>query len=106
MCLYNYGLINKSPLRLPFSKGGTGGGDAKSLSLNKLWALNPPLKKGEIGGFALRRLGKIPPPPLYKGGNAIYGQALRNIEVLFKKADTTLSRKRTERNPGIPPKSF
>jgi len=26
------------------------------------------LKKGEIGGFALRRLGEIPPPPFTKGG--------------------------------------
>jgi hypothetical protein len=34
------------------------------------------LKKGDIGGFALARFGKIPPTPLYKGGNIIYGQAL------------------------------
>jgi len=33
------------------------------------------LKKGDIGGFALARFGKIPPTPLYKGGNIIYGQA-------------------------------
>jgi hypothetical protein len=34
------------------------------------------LKKGDIGGFALARIGKIPPTPLYKGGNIIYGQVL------------------------------
>ena len=40
----------------------------KSLSLNNLLLLNPPLKKGEIGGFAVGRLGKIPPhPPLQRG---------------------------------------
>jgi hypothetical protein len=49
----------------------------KSLSLNKLLTLDPPLKKGDIGGFALARLGEIPPTPLYKWGNIIYGQALR-----------------------------
>jgi len=48
----------------------------KSLSLNRLLPLNPPLKKGDIGGFALARFGKIPPTPLYKAGNIIYGQAL------------------------------
>ena len=35
--------------------------------------LNPPLKKEYIGGFALARFGKIPPPPLrlcHKGENA------------------------------------
>jgi len=41
---------------------------SKSLSLNKLWGLNPPLKKGEIGGFALRSLGEIPPAPLLQRG--------------------------------------
>jgi hypothetical protein len=51
--------------------------NTKSLSLNKLLRLNPPLKKGDIGGFALARLGEIPPTPLYKGGNIIYGQALK-----------------------------
>jgi len=31
-------------------------------------SINPPLKKGEIGGFALGRFGKIPPhPPLQRG---------------------------------------
>jgi hypothetical protein len=41
----------------------------KSLSLNKSSHLNPPLKKGDRGGFALGRLGKIPPhPPLQRGG--------------------------------------
>ena len=41
----------------------------KSLSLNTFSLLNPPLKKGEIGGFALIRLAEIPPrPPLQKGG--------------------------------------
>jgi hypothetical protein len=40
----------------------------KSLSLNMLLSLNPPLKKGDGGGFALARFAKIPPPPLYKGG--------------------------------------
>jgi hypothetical protein len=48
----------------------------KSLSLNKLLPLIPPLKKGDIGGFALARFGKISPTPLYKGGNIVYGQAL------------------------------
>jgi hypothetical protein len=52
----------------------------KNLSLNKLPSLNPPLEKGDIGGFALARFGKIPPTPLYKGGNIIYGQALRFFE--------------------------
>jgi hypothetical protein len=50
--------------------------NTKSLSLNKLLRLNPPLKKGDLGGFGLARLGEIPPTPLYKGGNIIYGQAL------------------------------
>ena len=40
----------------------------KSLSLNKLLSLNPPLKKGDKGGFDLARLGKIPPTPFAKGG--------------------------------------
>src|SRR3972149_1489013 len=36
--------------------------------LNNSWLSNPPLKKGELGGFALGRLGKIPPhPPLVYG---------------------------------------
>jgi hypothetical protein len=48
----------------------------KSLSLNKLLPLNPPLEKGDKGGFALARFGEIPPSPLYKGGNIISGQAL------------------------------
>jgi hypothetical protein len=40
----------------------------KSLSLNKFSLLNPPLKKGDIGGFALGCLEKIPPhPPLQRG---------------------------------------
>jgi hypothetical protein len=56
---------------------------SKSLSLNNLLRLNPPLKKGEIGGFALARLGEIPPTPLYKGGNIIYGQALSLITTLI-----------------------
>ncbi len=47
-----------------------------SLSLNKLLGSSPPLKKGEIGGFPLDHLGKIPPTPLCKGGNIIYGQVL------------------------------
>ena len=34
----------------------------------KFSLLNPPLKKGDIGGFALGRLEKIPPhPPLQRG---------------------------------------
>jgi hypothetical protein len=42
---------------------------AKSLSSNKFSLLNPPLKKGEIGGFALIRVAEIPPcPPLQRGG--------------------------------------
>jgi hypothetical protein len=40
----------------------------KSLSLNKLLRLNPPLKKGDIGGFVLDHFGKSPQPPLCKGG--------------------------------------
>jgi hypothetical protein len=43
---------------------------------------NPPLKKGDIGGFVLDRFGKIPPTPLYKGGNIIYGQALNKSDEL------------------------
>jgi hypothetical protein len=40
----------------------------ESLSLDKLSFLNPPLKKGDIGGFALGCRGKIPPhPPLQRG---------------------------------------
>jgi hypothetical protein len=35
------------------------------------------LKKGDVGGFALVRLGEMPPTPLYKEGNIIYGQAPR-----------------------------
>jgi hypothetical protein len=41
--------------------------------------LNPSLKKGDIGGFALDRFEKIPPTPLCKGGKNIYGQVL-NIQ--------------------------
>jgi len=57
------------------------GYNIKSLSLNKLLLLNPPLKKGDIGGFALDRCGKIPPTPLCKGGNIICGQALNISEI-------------------------
>ena len=32
---------------------------------------------GDIEGFALDYFGKIPPTPLCKGGNIIYGQALK-----------------------------
>jgi len=40
----------------------------ESSSLNKLLRKSP-FEKGEIGGFALDHLGKIPPkPPLAKGG--------------------------------------
>ena len=40
----------------------------RSISI-QLPFLNPPLKKGDIGGFALGRRGEIPPPPpLKKGG--------------------------------------
>ena len=49
----------------------------KSLSLNKFLGLNPPLKKGDLGGFALDHFGKIPPTPLCKGGKIICGQALK-----------------------------
>src|SRR3990172_3216945 len=42
----------------------------KSLSSNNLSFVNPPLKKGEIGGFALGRLGKIPPHPPLEGGES------------------------------------
>ena len=43
---------------------------SKSLSLNKLFLFNPPLKKGDIGGFASGCLEKIPPhPPLQRGEN-------------------------------------
>ncbi len=38
------------------------------LILNKRFLLNPPLKKGDIGGFALERFGEIPQPPFTKGG--------------------------------------
>jgi hypothetical protein len=45
------------------------GGMNKSLSLNKRFLLNPPLKKGDIGGFTSGWLEKIPPtPPFAKGG--------------------------------------
>jgi electron transfer flavoprotein alpha subunit len=40
----------------------------KSLSLNKCSLLNPPLKKGDIGGFAFGASGKSPLTPLYKRG--------------------------------------
>jgi len=54
------------------------------------------LKKEDIGGFALARFGKIPPTPLYKGGNIIYGQALIETrifahEVLRQKTALSLS---------------
>jgi hypothetical protein len=43
--------------------------EIKSLSLNKRFLLNPPLKKGDIGGFTSGCLEKIPPhPPFAKGG--------------------------------------
>jgi hypothetical protein len=50
-------------------------------SLNKFLRLSPPLKKGEIGGFPLDHLGKIPPTPLCKEGNIIYGQVLNEIRI-------------------------
>jgi hypothetical protein len=51
--------------------------DIKSLSLNTFSLLNPPLKKGEIGGFALMRLAEIPPlPPLYKRGEILFTDKL------------------------------
>ena len=38
--------------------------------------LNPPLEKGDIGGFDLPRFWENPPhPPFTKGGIIIYGQA-------------------------------
>ena len=40
-----------------------------SLSLNRFLRLNPPLKKGEIGGFDSGTSQKSPQPPFYKGGN-------------------------------------
>jgi hypothetical protein len=44
------------------------------------------LEKGKIGGFALSRLGEIPPsPPFYKGGNAIYGQLLLILRKGYQK---------------------
>jgi len=55
----------------------------KGLCLIKLQPLNSPLKKGAMGGFALARVGKGPPTPLYKGGNMIYGQALNFWETSF-----------------------
>src|SRR3970282_2582128 len=74
----------------------------KSLSLHSLWLLNPPLKKGEIGGFALGRLGKIPPhPPLQRGGNTIYGYALRPPSDLVQNSGNTFAivpRVRSSRN--------
>jgi len=48
----------------------------KSLSLNTFSLLNPPLKKGEIGGFALIRLAEIPPAPLYKRGEILFPDKL------------------------------
>jgi hypothetical protein len=45
----------------------------RSLSLNKLFLFNPPLKKGDVGGFAPGALKKSPLTPLYKGGKIIYG---------------------------------
>jgi hypothetical protein len=38
------------------------------------------LKKGKIGGFVLARFGKIPPTPLFKGENIIYGQGPKNLK--------------------------
>jgi hypothetical protein len=61
---------------------------AKSLSLNKILLFNPPLKKGDIGGFALDRFGKIPPTPLYKGGNIIHGQALKQKQNSWLSAES------------------
>jgi hypothetical protein len=49
----------------------------QSLSRNRSLCLNPPLKKGDIGGFASDCFGKIPPTPLFKRGHIIYGQVLR-----------------------------
>jgi hypothetical protein len=34
-----------------------------SLSLNRLFLLNPPLEKGDIGGFSSGCLERIPPHP-------------------------------------------
>jgi hypothetical protein len=50
--------------------------DIKSLSLNKFSPSNPPLKKGEIGGFALTRLAEIPPAPLYERGEILFTDKL------------------------------
>jgi hypothetical protein len=48
-----------------------------------LFLLNPPLKKGETGGFASGRLGKIPPsppfPPFPKGGLPL-AEKLRKVD--------------------------
>ncbi len=44
----------------------------KSLSLNTFSFLNPPLKRGKIGGFALIRLAEIPPAPFYKRGEILF----------------------------------
>jgi hypothetical protein len=55
----------------PFGKGGIRG----ILRIVGV-VLNPPLKKGDIGGFAFEGLRKFPLTPHYKGGNTIYGQAL------------------------------
>jgi hypothetical protein len=46
------------------------------------------LKKGDLGGVALARFGKIPPTPLNKGGNIIYGQALRQTSKRIAGEDT------------------
>ena len=48
----------------------------KSLSLNKFSPSNPPLKKGEIGGFALTGLAEIPPAPLYERGEILFTDKL------------------------------
>jgi hypothetical protein len=51
----------------------------KSLSLNNPLRLNPPLEKGDIGGFALDHFGKIPPtPPFAKGGILFTDEFIEN----------------------------
>ena len=56
---------------------------------DKLSLLNPPLKKGDIGGFALGRFGKIPLAPLYQRGvwgelrdELVIQNSLPNLEFL------------------------
>jgi hypothetical protein len=49
---------------------GTGTLLLRAYPLNKLFLFNPPLKKGDIGGFTSGCLEKIPPhPPLQRGEN-------------------------------------